>query len=383
MMTINSAQDLLSLSKRIVIKVGSALLCDIQTGTIKASWVQALVDDVMALRGQGKDVIIVSSGGVALGRKALGIDTGAAPSSISLPLKQASSAIGQYHMYDSYTRSFAAHGVHTAQILLTLSETENRRLHLNARETLSVLLDKNVVPIINENDVISTAEIRFGDNDRLAVRVAQMMDADAVILLSTIDGLYTANPHEDPQAQHIAIVDSITDEHIAMAGDAVPGLSTGGMKSKMQAAISAVDTGVTLCITDGQSLNPLKALGEGAIKSTIFTAQKCKSSARKVWIGAHLAPKGSLIVDQGAFNALRKGSSLLPVGVSDIRGDFARGDIVEILSPDGTIIGRGIAMYSAVNAKKIIGKPSHEFEEILGFSGRNELIHRNDMVIDL
>lgn len=368
--------------QRVVIKVGSALLCDAATGALKADWVQALADDIAALRDQGLEVVLVSSGGVALGRSALKIAVDRAPSTIPLPLKQASSSIGQYHMYDGYKRAFVKHGIDTAQILLTLMETENRRLHLNARETLSVLLDHGIIPVINENDVISTAEIRFGDNDRLAVRVAQMLDADHVILLSTIDGLYSANPHEDPSAEHIPLVEAILPEHIEMAGDAVPGLSTGGMKSKMQAALAATDTGIGLLITDGRAHHPLRALQDGAMKSTYFTPQRSKVNARKSWIGSHLAPKGHVMIDAGAAKALRGGGSLLPVGVRALEGDFARGDILEIMDLEGHVLGRGIAAYSAPSAAKIIGKQSDEFEDILGFAGRNELIHRNDLVLD-
>jgi glutamate 5-kinase len=264
-----------------------------------------------------------------------------------------------------------------------MSETENRRMHLNARATLNELTVHGIIPVINENDTISTGEIRFGDNDRLAARVAQMIGADAVILLSTTDGLYTANPDKDKAAAHIPVIETITDEHHKMAGEAIPGMSTGGMKSKVEAARAAVAAGVHLVVADGRQNHALKALYEDkSARTSLFLAGNNKKSAKKGWIGSHLAPKGAFIVDDGALSALQSGKSLLPVGVQKVEGAFERGDIVEIYSMERQKLGMGVSAYSANDAQKIIGKNSAEIVEILGYAGRSELIHRNDMVLN-
>ncbi|MCD8494007.1 MAG: glutamate 5-kinase [Alphaproteobacteria bacterium] len=325
---------------------------------------------------------MVSSGGIALGRKALEISTNKAPSSIPLELKQAASAIGQPFMYNAYATAFVRHGIQTAQILLTLSETENRRMHLNARETLYTLIDRGIVPVINENDTVSTEEIRFGDNDRLSVRVAQMVEADTVLLLSTTNGFYSANPDTDPAAEHFPLIEKITSEHRAMAGDALAGLSTGGMRSKVQAAESAVNSGISLIIADGREDGALGRLYEDAsVKSTLFRAEGSPVNARKRWLKGHLKPRGTLMLDAGAVKALLSGKSLLPVGVKAVTGDFDRGDPVSITDESGAVIGTGLSAYDSQAAQKLIGKPSSAVAEILGYLGREEFIHRNDMVL--
>tara|TARA_Y100000590_G_scaffold470137_1_gene662236 strand:+ start:9967 stop:11136 length:1170 start_codon:yes stop_codon:yes gene_type:complete len=370
----------LSDAQTIVIKVGSALVRGADNA-VNMPWFNAIADDLRALQAQGKRIAIVSSGGVALGRETLGIDFTTPPSQIPLALKQAASAVGQYHMYNAYHRALAAHDIPTAQVLLTLSETENRRMYLNARATLDALMSQNIIPIINENDSISTEEIRFGDNDRLAVRTAQMIDADCVILLSTIDGLYDSNPHEDANAKHIPLVETITADHEAMAGDAIPGLSTGGMKSKIQAAINAATCGIAMIITDGQERSPLRALQSGEKKATLFKAQTSKKGARKNWISAHLKPMGEILIDDGAAKALHAGRSLLPIGVLNVSGTFERGDIVTIHDKSGHKLATGISAYTSAQAKMMAGKRASDFTEELGITGRDELVHRNDMVL--
>ncbi len=370
-------------SQLIVVKIGSVLVRGRELDGVNTSWMEHLARDVKHLKDQGKKVVIVSSGGVALGRKALGIKADVAPDAIPLAKKQAASAVGQYHLFNGYFQAFDKHGLIAAQVLLTMGETENRRMNLNARETLHTLLEDNIVPIINENDTVSTGEIRFGDNDRLAVRVAQMIMADCVVLLSTADGLYTDNPQKDPQAKHIPVIETISQEHIDMAGDAVAGLSTGGMKSKIEAAQSAVKAGIDLIMTEGRDNGALADLFEDSDKcSSIFLAKKTTANARQVWLGAHMCPKGVVVIDAGALTALKNGKSLLPIGVKAIEDTFLRGDVIEIRSEDGTKIGMGLSAYKSDDALRIIGKQSSDIGKILGYTGRNELIHRNDMVLE-
>ncbi len=376
-------KSILENSKLIVIKIGSVLVRGNALDQANQPWMDALAQDIRTLRDQGKKVILVSSGGVALGRKALNIASNISPSSIPLAKKQAASAVGQYHLFNGYFKAFEKQGITTAQVLLTMSETENRRMNLNARETLHTLLESGIVPIINENDTVSTEEIRFGDNDRLSVRVAQMTLADTVVILSTTDGLYTDNPDINPQAEHIPFIDGLTDEHTEMAGDAIAGLSTGGMKSKIEAASAATKYGINLIIADGQDSHALSHLYDNQTKkSTLFAAQKCDNNARKIWLGAHMNPKGSVSIDDGALSALNSGKSLLPVGVKSVSGDFKRGDVIEIKTLSGDKIGMGISAYNADDARRIIGVNSSEIHEILGYIGRSELIHRNDMVME-
>lgn len=375
-------KSILENSKLIVIKIGSVLVRGDALDQANQPWMDTLAQDIRALRDQGKKIVLVSSGGVALGRKALNIASDISPSSIPLAKKQAASAVGQYHLFNGYFKAFEKQNITAAQVLLTMSETENRRMNLNARETLHTLLESGIVPIINENDTVSTEEIRFGDNDRLSVRVAQMILADTVVILSTTDGLYTDNPDINPQAEHIPFIDGLTDEHTKMAGDAIAGLSTGGMKSKIEAASAATKSGINFIITDGQDNHALSHLyDDQAKKSTLFAAQKCDNNARKIWLGAHMNPKGSVSIDDGALSALNSGKSLLPVGIKSVSGDFKRGDVIEIKTLSGDKIGMGISAYNADDARRIIGVNSAEIHKILGYIGRSELIHRNDMVL--
>ena len=379
-----TTQRILQKSQILVIKVGSVLVRGKELDEVNAPWIEALAQDVKALKDQGKKVVVVSSGGVALGRKALGISSTTPPSKIPLAQKQAASSVGQYHLFHGYFQAFKKHGMTAAQVLLTMSETENRRMNLNARETMYTLLDKGIVPVINENDTVSTGEIRFGDNDRLSVRVAQMIMADATVLLSTTNGLYTSNPDKDPEAKHLPLIETLTEEHMAMAGDAIPGLSTGGMKSKIEAAMSAVKSGIHLMIADGRPNHALRDLCDNEAKlSSLFVAQKSDANARKIWLQAHMSPKGAIIVDDGALKALKSGKSLLPVGVKALEGNFRRGDAVQIKTLAGVKIGMGLSAYNKEDAARIIGKASSEIEKILGFIGRDELVHRNDMVLEV
>lgn len=380
--THTSSQHTLASAKTIVVKIGSALLYSAKYETLRHDWFSAFAKDITNLSKQGKRIAIVSSGGIALGRTALGISKTMSPSKIPLMQKQAASAIGQPHMYNAYWRALKAHNMTTAQVLLTLSDTENRRTHLNARATLETLLESGIIPIINENDSTSTEEIRFGDNDRLAVRIGQMINAEAVVLMSTIDGLYTANPNDTATAKHIPVIEKITQDHANMAQEAKPGLSTGGMKSKIEAAINATQTGIPLIITNGEIPGSLGTLTDGTSPSTLFCPTVSKKSARKIWIGTHLNPKGCLTIDKGAITALRNGKSLLPIGVTHIEGTFDHGDIVRICGEDGTVLGTGISGYSSEHAQKIIGKKGHAISQTLGFIGRNELIHRNDLAFN-
>lgn len=377
-------QSVLQDSTLIVIKVGSVLVRGHKMDQVNQKWMDAFAEDITSLKKQGKQVVIVSSGGVALGRRALDIAEDTPPNAIPLARKQAASAVGQYHLFHGYFQAFQKQGITAAQVLLTMSETESRRMSINARDTLRKLLKFNIVPVINENDTVSTGEIRFGDNDRLAVRVAQMIMADCVVLLSTADGLYTDNPHANPNAEHIPVIEKITQKHVDMAGDAVAGLSTGGMKSKIEAAQSAVKAGMHMVMTEGREDHALINLMQDTKKSaSLFIAQDVCPNARKIWIGAHMNPRGIITIDNGAASALQSGKSLLPVGVVDVSGDFRRGDIVEIKAVDGTVLGKGICAYKAKYAKRIKGKHcGDEVTAALGFRGRDELIHRNDMVLE-
>lgn len=371
----------LTAARRVVVKIGSALIVGAD-GALGAAWLDALAADVAALKAQGKEVLIVSSGGIALGRSAIGIPADTPPAAINLAQKQAASAVGQFHLFAGYHRAFAAHDLAAAQVLLTMAETENRRAHLNARATLTTLLERGIVPIINENDTVSTGEIRFGDNDRLAVRVGQMVDADAVMLLSTVGGLYTADPTRDAAARHIPVVEKINAQHIEMAGEAVPGLSTGGMKSKIAAARAATRAGLSLLIADGRAPHALSALHENRLESTVFLPQDNPRSARIKWLQAHLHPRGRVTIDAGAVAALRKGGSLLPIGIKYIDGHFQRGDAVAILGPGGGQVAMGFAAYRDAEARQISGHQSADIPEILGYAGPDALVHRNDMVLD-
>ncbi len=374
--------DIIQQSQTIVLKIGSAVLTDAKTGQVNQKWLECFVDDVRLLRDQGKNIVVVSSGAVALGRNDIGISNDQRPTEISLELKQAAAAVGQFYLFNAYFEEFKKDDMKAAQILLTMSETEDWRMHINARETLTTLLDRSIIPIINENDTISTGEIRFGDNDKLAVRVAQMVEADCVILLSTTDGLYRANPETDPDAPFIPVVKTITENHLAIAGDAVAGLSTGGMKTKIEAAISATRAGIHLIITNGKEEHALERLmSDKDKKNTLFTAENNKSNARKTWIQSHLNPQGSVSIDEGAEKALDEGNSLLPIGVTQIDGEFDRGDVILIKNRYEDTIGIGISAFPSSEIFLIIGRRSEDIPAILGYAGRIEVIHRNDLVL--
>jgi glutamate 5-kinase len=365
----------ISLAKRIVIKIGSALLID-EHGKLRSSWVESVCEDIHALREKGASVIIVSSGGIALGKDFLFTED----RPLKINEKQAAAACGQLALINGYQEAFNNHNIHAAQILLTLEDSDNRRRYLNARHTLNTLLKSGIVPIINENDTIATSEIRFGDNDRLAARIAQMVDADALILLSDVDGLYTANPHTDADAKHIPTVESITNDIEDMADGVSSDVGSGGMQTKITAAKIAASGGCHTIIALGEEEHPLRALQNDA-KHTIFLADKNPQSARDQWILHSLAPAGDIIIDDGASRALTNGNSLLPAGVTAISGAFNRGDAVCVKNQAGVELARGLVAYSAEEAHQILGKQTDEIESILHYDGRPELIHRSDLVM--
>ncbi|MGP3698441.1 glutamate 5-kinase [Rhodobacter sp. NSM] len=360
-------------AKRLVVKIGSALLVDDEG--LRRQWLSALALDVAEVRTRGTQVILVSSGSIALGRRALRLPPGPLP----LEQSQAAAAVGQIRLARAYEEVLAPHGITTAQVLVTLEDTEDRRRYLNSRATMETLLALGTVPIVNENDTVATDEIRFGDNDRLAAQIAVTVGADQLVLLSDVDGFYSANPKEDPSAERFDLVEAITPALEAMAGDPVSGLSKGGMKTKIMAAKTAVAGGCAMAITEGSVMRPLRALEQGAAR-TWFVAQGDPQAARKRWINA-MKPRGTLRVDAGAVRALQAGKSLLPAGVVSVEGNFGRGDPVEIAGPAGEVLGKGLTRYTAVEAVQIAGHRSAEIEGILGYSGRAALIHRDDMVI--
>jgi glutamate 5-kinase len=365
-----------SKARRIVVKIGSSLLVDRTSGELEAAWLATLADDIAQLVKAGRQVIIVSSGAIALGRHVLGFARG----SLELEKSQAAAAVGQISLAGAYQAAFKARGLAAAQILLTLGDTEERRRYLNARQTIATLLAERAVPVVNENDTVATAEIRYGDNDRLSARVASMMSADCLVLLSDVDGLYTAPPGSRGDARLIAEVRQITPEIEAMAGGAGTELSRGGMVTKIEAGKIAVASGSNMVIALGTIEHPLRALDEGA-RCTWFLAPSDPVTARKRWIAGQLEPRGFVEVDAGAERALRSGKSLLPAGVTRVGGDFERGDAVVIRASDGRELGRGLVAYARDDAVRIIGKKSGEIAAILGFAGRAALVHRDDMVL--
>ncbi len=365
----------LSAARRVVIKIGSALLVDRKSGTLRADWLKSLAQDVAWLKSLGKDVVLVSSGSIALGRGVLRLPM----TTLALEQSQAAAAVGQIRLARAYEEVLEPHGITTAQVLVTLEDSANRRRYLNSRATMEMLLSLGVVPIVNENDTVATDEIRFGDNDRLAAQIAVTVGADQLILLSDVDGFYTANPSGDPHAKRYDTIDKITAEIEAMAGDAGSGLSKGGMKTKLMAAKTATAAGCAMAISEGSPLNPLKALENGA-NATWFTAHTNPQAARKRWITA-MKPRGNVTLDAGAIAALERGKSLLPAGVVAVSGHFAPGDAIDIIGPDGQRIGSGLARYSSAETKQIKGHQSAEIEAILGYPGRASLIHRDDMAI--
>jgi glutamate 5-kinase len=366
----------LATARLVVVKIGSALVVDQQNAAPRAAWLDSVATDIQALRAQGTDVIVVSSGAIALARRTLGLTA----KRLKLEEKQAAAAVGQIRLAQAWSEALSAHNLTAAQLLITLEDTEDRRRYLNARATLATLLGLHCVPVINENDSVATAEIRYGDNDRLAARVAEMMQADILILLSDIDGLYTADPRKDPAAAHIPVVAAMTPEIDAMGGEPPPGYSSGGMRTKLVAARIATQAGSAMAIALGHRQNPIRAITEGA-KCTWFLPAPEGRTARKNWIAGHLAPLGAITIDAGAKRALLKGSSLLPAGIKSITGEFERGDAIDVLSPAGERIGRGLAAYSSADAAVIAGHRSEDFESLLGWRGRDEVIHRDDLVI--
>lgn len=359
----------------LVVKIGSALLVDRASGQLRQDWLAGLAADVAAAKARGQGVLLVSSGSIALGRRVLDLPG----ETLSLEQSQAAAAVGQIRLARAYEEALAPHGITTAQVLVTLEDSTDRRRYLNSRATLNTLLDLGVVAIVNENDTIATDEIRYGDNDRLAAQVAVMAGADQLVLLSDVDGLYTANPMTDPGATHLPQVAEITPKIAAMAGEGVSGLSKGGMVTKLMAARTAMDAGCAMAIALGAPSRPLQALEQGA-RATWFMPSTDPQAARKRWIGA-MKPRGTITIDAGAVAALARGKSLLPAGVSVVEGTFGRGDPVAIVGPTGAQIGKGLARYTAPEARAIKGHQSGDIADVLGYPGRAALIHRDDMVL--
>lgn len=362
-------------AKRLVVKIGSALLVDRVTGALRSDWLHSLAEDVAWLKLSGADVVLVSSGSIALGRGVLGLPM----STLALEQSQAAAAVGQIRLARAYEEALAPHGITTAQVLVTLEDSENRRRYLNSRATLATLLGLGVVPIVNENDTVATDEIRYGDNDRLAAQIAVTVGADQLILLSDVDGFYSGNPTEDPAATRFDVIETVSPEIEAMAGDAGSGLSKGGMKTKLLAAKMATAAGCDMAITEGSTMNPLKSLHNGA-NCTWFKAKLDPHAARKRWISA-MKPRGDLIVDAGAASALSNGKSLLPAGIVQVAGDFGRGDPVAIQDQDGRPLGQGLSRYTAQEAEAIKGRKSSQIEATLGYPGRAVMIHRDDLAL--
>ncbi|SFR39049.1 glutamate 5-kinase [Yoonia tamlensis] len=362
-------------AKRLVIKIGSALLVDAASGKLRQSWLTSLADDVARIRARGTDVVLVSSGSIALGRGVLGLPAAALP----LEQSQAAAAVGQIRLARAYEEALAKHDIIAGQVLVTLEDSHDRRRYLNSRATMETMLSLGVTPIVNENDTIATDEIRYGDNDRLAAQVAVTIGADQLILLSDVDGLYTANPRISSDAKHLDIVEKITPEIEAMAGDVGSSLSKGGMITKIMAARIATEAGCAMAIALGTADSPLAALENGA-RTTWFAAQTDPQAARKRWIAA-MKPAGSVTIDAGAQAALMRGNSLLPAGISAVTGQFGRGDIVAISDAKGVKLGQGLTRYTAAEARQIMGRRSDEIASVLGYEGRAALVHRDDMVL--
>jgi len=363
--------------RRVVVKIGSVLLVDQERGTVHRRWLESLADDVQRLRARGQEVVIVSSGAIAVGRRHLKLPAGA----LRLDESQAAAAAGMVRLAHAYQEVLGLHGIEVAQVLLTLDDSENRRRYINARNTLDALLRLGAVPLINENDTVATDEIRFGDNDRLAARVAAMISADVLVLLSDIDGLYTADPRGDTDATLIPEVTEITPEIEAMAAEAPVGDSAGGMVTKLAAAKTCLANGVRMVIADGKEPYALTNIENGA-RATWFLPSASPKTARKRWIEGALRPAGVLVLDAGAEKALGAGKSLLPAGVVGVEGNFQRGDAVTVKSADGRKLGRGLIAYGSDDARRIMGYKTSEIEALLGYRGRDEMIHRDDLVLD-
>ncbi len=364
----------LAKAKRIVIKIGSSLIAE--SAKLRASWLAAMAEDIAKLHAGGKEIILVSSGAVALGRPQVGLGA----ERLSLEEKQAAAAAGQPLLIQAWNHAFAKHDIHVAQLLLTLDDSEDRQRYLNARATFTTLLSHKLIPIVNENDTVATAELKFGDNDRLAARVAVMTNADTLILFSDVDGLYTKNPSKYADAKHIAKVGELTPEIMAMGGEAASAVSNGGMKTKLEAAQMAIASGCHMVIAKGNEKHALASLMEGA-KCTWFIAAEKTKLARKDWISSAVKLRGSVTVDAGAVRALELGKSLLPAGVTAVDGKFDRGDTISVKDTDGKVIAKGIASYSAEETRKIRGQKSDAVEAILGYAHRDTLIHRDDLVM--
>jgi len=366
----------LAAARRVVVKVGSALLVEKSTGSVNRAWLESLADDIAALRIRGQEVVLVSSGAIALGRRELKLLAGR----LKLEESQAAAAVGQIRLAHAWKEVLERRGLTVAQVLLTLGDTEQRRRYLNARNTLETLLRLGAIPVINENDTVATAEIRYGDNDRLGARDAQMVRTDCNVLLSDVDGLYAADPTRDPEAPFIAEVQRITPEIEAMAGGSSSDVGSGGMATKVMAARIAVAAGCHLCIAAGRESHPLARIESGA-RCTWFLAEASPVTVRKQWIAGMLKPAGELAVDEGAVRALRAGRSLLPAGVVTVKGPFDRGDALVVRDLQGTEIARGLAAYSSTEAERIRGRRSGDLEALLGYRGRDEMIHRDDLVL--
>ncbi len=367
----------LTTARRVIIKIGSALLVDQETGAVNRRWLAALADDVAQFRARGQEVVIVSSGAIAVGRRHLSLGT----EQLRLEESQAAAATGMVRLAHAYQEVLAEYDLTVAQVLVTLDDSENRRRYINARNTLETLLKLGAVPLINENDTVATDEIRFGDNDRLASRVAVMVSADALVLLSHVDGLYDKDPTENDDANHIAEVQGEISAAVqGMAGTSMSYDGSGGMLTKLEAARIAMAAGTRMAIADGTELNPLKRMEEGAL-CTWFLPDANPKTARKRWIASALKPAGTIVIDDGALRALNDGKSLLPAGVTNIQGRFERGDAVVVTAHDGREIARGITAYSANDARRIMGNKTSEIEGILGYRGRDEMVHRDDLVL--
>ncbi|MDD9877553.1 MAG: glutamate 5-kinase [Magnetovibrio sp.] len=372
-----TGQTALTKARRVIVKIGSALLVDPDTGTVHRRWLEALATDLARFRARGQEVVIVSSGAIAVGRRHLGLGT----NPLRLQESQAAAATGMVRLAHAYQEVLAEHDLTVAQVLVTLDDSENRRRYINARNTLETLLKLGAVPLINENDTVATDEIRLGDNDRLGARVASMISADVLILLSHIDGLYDGDPSENPDARHVPEVRGEIDDAVhAMAGTSMSFDGSGGMITKLEAARIAMGAGCRMVIADGTEPGPLERLEAGA-RCTWFIPDANPKTARKRWIASALKPAGTIVVDDGALKALRSGKSLLPAGVTAIDGAFQRGDAVVVKTADGREVARGISAYSADDGRRIMGNKTSEIETILGYRGRDEMVHRDDMVL--